>query len=237
MKNRIWLWHNNDTRQDAYGGWNFTIDSWDADGPLALWWSVNSTTLMKSKVYRLAEQSVETVNIKVEPSRKVYIGKNATKSILGFNIAWMDVEEQKVTYQPVEHKDTDHNTHLGTNFNSTDITINLNMYFVESQYIIKTYSWSDIFQTLGGLFSTLQIFATPVGYIFVVYFLLLLVQIVKDQIRLSYINRLKLFLSDCKHQYFPKIIEEMTCGNVDLSQKTLKLIGNMKLLTTNDTTL
>ena len=93
MKNRIWLWHNNDTRQDAYNGWNFTIDSWDADGPLALWWSVNSTTLMKSKVYRLAEQSVETVNIKVEPSRKVYVGKNATRSILGFNIAWMDVEE------------------------------------------------------------------------------------------------------------------------------------------------
>ena len=132
MKNRIWLWHNNDTRQDAYGGWNFTIDTWDADGPKAFWWSVNSTTIMKSKVYRLNRQSVETVNIKVEPSRKIFVDKNVSRSILGINLAWMDVETQRVNYQQVDHKDSDHNTHIEEGFNSTDIRINFNMYFVEA---------------------------------------------------------------------------------------------------------
>ena len=85
------MWHNSDKRQDVYNNWNFTnIVDWDTAGPKALWWSVNTTALAKTVTYKIGEESIDTINLQVEPQRKIFKEKIPAKKVFGLVTEWKD---------------------------------------------------------------------------------------------------------------------------------------------------
>ena len=91
------------------------------------------------------------------------------------------------------------------------------MHFVESQYIIEYFLYSDIISSFGGLFASLNLLTGWVSVFFVIWFLYRIVSIYKRKIlQEQYINKHLKFLKR-RLAYFQKIRD----NGKDLSDKCI----------------
>ena len=122
-----------------------------------------------------------------------------TNNIFGIPYAWTDHVIQKVSFRDVEDKDSDYNSPKAAKFNSTSIVINVNMHFVESQYIIEYFTIGDVFSSFGGLFASLNLIASWVGAIFVIMFLWRIIDIFQHRVvQAQYIQKMLKFLEQAR---------------------------------------
>ena len=69
------------------------------------------------------------------------------------------------------------------------------MHFVESQYIIEYFTWSDVFSSFGGIFASLELGAGWISAFVVIWFLWKVTKIIKINIvQKSYKDKVKQYL-------------------------------------------
>ena len=159
LTNYIWMWHNKNNDESAYNYWNFS-KAWDWDNvknPDNMWYHSNTSMLASSVRYKVGYESIEKINVAIEPVKNIHQDQIPVSSIFGFNIQWVDKVDKNILYIQSDDYNVDYLCPKTLKYNSTNIVFNLGMHFTESQYIHKFYTLSDVFATIGGLLSSISL--------------------------------------------------------------------------------
>ena len=113
-------------------------------------YNINTTLLGVTNKIVIGYESIEKVDIHLEPEMLIYKDKNVTKRIFGLAYTWEDISIPRIVYQTTNDLDVDYLTPKASKFNSTDIVYNLNMNFIERQYVLDFFTFGDIMSKLGG---------------------------------------------------------------------------------------
>ena len=163
-----------------------------------MWYSKNTSQLAETQKYKIGYDTIEKINLALEPEQITYQNKIVSVDILGFPIIWKDQVEKKITYLQTNDYNVDFRCPKASKFNSTDIVFNLGIHFTENEYIHKYYSFDDILATIGGQISTLALVSSQFGVIYVSIFLYRVIKVIKLKTNETYKNRLEMFINITK---------------------------------------
>lgn len=84
-----------------FNNWNFTDSGiWDGDEGNNFWYASNTTILFLSSTYKIGEQSIEKIDLSIQPETTLEVAHNVTSSILGIPISSGDIETNNVLWSP-----------------------------------------------------------------------------------------------------------------------------------------
>ena len=142
-------------------------------------------------------------------------------------VEWKNIDINKILYSTTPDHDADLKSPKATEFNSTTITLNLNMNFVERQFIINFYTFGDILAKLGGLRASIMPIIGQLTPLFILFFLLSVAKVIKNKIQNNYETRLKEFIINAKVK-FQSILDAKLELKVELVDKINELIKELE---------
>ena len=183
LTNFAWFWHNGDRRADLYNNWNFTSSlDWDGNGEDSMWYNLNTTLLATTVYYKIGSDSIKVINVPLQPEKYILKDMNVTNRILGMPAGWENININKILYSATPDHDADLKSQKEMSYNGTNIVLNLNMNFVERQFILNFYTFADILSKLGGLRASIMTIIGQFSPFFVLFFLLSVTKIIKNKI-------------------------------------------------------
>lgn len=131
----------------------------------------------------------------MQPEKLVLKDQVVTTRIFGMAFGWENKVINKILWSTTTDQDISYASPRAATFNGTDIVYNLNMNFVERQYILNFYTFGDIMSKVGGLSASIMPILGEFTPFFVLFFLLQVTRVIKDKIQSNYENRLSSFLN------------------------------------------
>ena len=166
-----------------------------------MWYSPNSTSLGHTVNYHIGREQIEKINLKITPQRIIKKDYNVSSSILGIPFAWNDVIDKKLLIHATDDFNVEYKCPTASKFENTKIVFNLNMQFVENQFILQYYSFNDVFSTLGGLLSSIGLIVSQFQPLIVIYFLFLVANMIKRKMKKDLLERQNKFLMDTRNLF------------------------------------
>ena len=121
-----------------------------------MWYSPNTTSLAHTVNYHIGVEQIEKINLEITPQRIIKLDQGkASHRLLGIPFLWNDIIDKKLLIHATDDFNVDYSCPTAAKFDNTNIVFNLNMHFVENQYILRYYSFNDVLSTLGGLLSSI----------------------------------------------------------------------------------
>ena len=96
-----------------------------------MWYNLNTTLLATTVPYTIGKESIKVINVPLQPEKYVLKNMNVTKRVLGMAVEWANIDINKILYSTTPDVNADLKSVKAPEYNSTTITLNLNMNFVE----------------------------------------------------------------------------------------------------------
>ena len=222
------MWHNKNKNESAYNYWNFTeAHPWDNyTNPDAMWYHPNSQMLASTVRYKIGIDSIEKINVALQPRKYIHENKLAKTKIFGLAISWKHEVEREIIYLQSDDYDVDYLCPKATKFNTTDIVFNLGMQFTENQYVHKYYSFSDLLSQIGGLLSSITLLTGQLTAFYVLVFLIKVMSKLKESILETYQVKQISFLI-LTNQMIKDLLTEMKEDKISLSKEHSKKLNKI----------
>ena len=107
-----------------YNNWNFTTpDIWDSKPDANFWYSPNSTMLIYTKPNVLGKETLQKIDLPLQPETIVKKDKMITKRILGIPMGFADEHINNVIWGPTNNVNEDYQVPHKTVYNGTNSVI------------------------------------------------------------------------------------------------------------------
>jgi hypothetical protein len=165
---------------EKWNNWNFTSPGiWDGDKDANFWYSPNTTMLYLTVPYILGQQSVQKIDLPLQPESITKVDQIVKSKILGVPIVFGDEQIDQVLWGPTLNMNSDYLVPLQGVYNGTTITTQLNMNFVERRYILSYFTVFDIMSKIGGFRASVMPIVGEFAPFFILFFLVQLSKIIQ----------------------------------------------------------
>jgi len=169
----------NETKK--YNGWNFTTPKvWDSYEE-GWWYSAKTTELFKTETWKIGEQQIKPIVLRVKPEMLTKVGKGSevATSVLGVPITYNDIVERKIIWTKSTEYDENGEANIRDKRSSSTLTMPVDFDFTQREYTLKFYDFGDILAKIGGLRASIMPFFLFFAPLLVLYFLIELAKITK----------------------------------------------------------
>ena len=154
-----------------------------------MWYDTNTSRLARTVKYKIGYDSIDKMNVNLNPIKKIHKREFVKTYILGIPVSFKDEIIKYLDYSPSDDFNVEYKCPKASKFNSTDVIFNLIINFTEKQYIHHKYSIDDVFSTIGGLVSLIQLIGGYFALLYIFFFLNRISKYIKENMKIEFIKR------------------------------------------------